>query len=41
MINEEAIHPTKENLRANIEAPEPQDLTQLRVYLGLLTYYRY
>lgn len=38
-IDEQGIHPTKEKLRAIIEAPEPQDLTQLRAYLGLLNYY--
>lgn len=38
-INSEGIHPTVEKLRAISEAPKPQNITQLRAYLGLLNYY--
>lgn len=38
-IDKDGIHPTAEKLRAIDEAPEPQNITQLRAYLGLLNYY--
>lgn len=38
-IDKDGIHPTTEKLRAIQDAPEPQNVTQLRAYLGLLNYY--
>lgn len=38
-IDEHGIHPTKAKIECIIEAPSPQNLTQLRSYLGLLNYY--
>lgn len=38
-IDHEGIHPSKEKIRAIKQAPEPENLTQLRAYLGLLNYY--
>ncbi|XP_050509696.1 uncharacterized protein K02A2.6-like isoform X1 [Diabrotica virgifera virgifera] len=39
LIDKDGIHPTKEKLRAIVDAPEPRDLTQLRSYLGLINFY--
>lgn len=38
-IDEEGIYPTKEKIRAITEAPEPENVSQLRSFLGLLNYY--
>lgn len=38
-IDNQGIHPTEEKLRAIKKAPEPENLTQLRAYLGLINYY--
>ena len=39
MIDASGVHPTKDKLHAIKEAPIPQDITQLRALVGLLTYY--
>ena len=38
-IDKEGIHPTAEKIRAIKEAPTPKNITQLKAYLGLLSYY--
>ena len=38
-ISAEGIRPTQEKIRAIMEAPAPQDVTQLRAFLGLVNYY--
>lgn len=38
-IDHEGLHPTEEKTRAIKEAPRPQNVSELRVYLGLLNYY--
>ena len=38
-ISAEGLRPTNEKIRAITEAPVPQDITQLRAFLGLLNYY--
>ena len=38
-ISAEGLQPTKEKGRAITEAPVPQDITELRAFLGLLNYY--
>ena len=38
-ISAEGIRPTQEKIRAIMEAPAPQDVTQLRSFLGLINYY--
>ena len=38
-IRSEGLHPTDDKIRAIREAPTPQNLTQLKSFLGLLTYY--
>ena len=38
-ISAEGLRPTNEKIRAIVEAPVPQDVTQLRAFLGLLNYY--
>ena len=38
-INKDGIHPTMEKVKAIKEAPQPQNVTQLKAYLGLLSYY--
>ena len=38
-IDSEGLHPTDEKLKAVQQAPEPASVTELKAYLGLLTYY--
>jgi len=38
-IDQEGLHPTEEKLEAVRDAPKPRNVTELRSYLGLLTYY--
>ena len=38
-ISSEGLRPTQEKIRAIVEAPAPQDVTQLRAFLGLVNYY--
>ena len=38
-IDAEGLHPLEDKVRAIMEAPEPQDVSELRSYLGLLNYY--
>nr|XP_039263303.1 uncharacterized protein K02A2.6-like [Styela clava] len=38
-INKLGVQPTEDNLRAVLDAPEPQNIHQLRSYLGMLNYY--
>ena len=38
-IDSEGLHPTDEKLKAVQQAPEPTSVTELKAYLGLLTYY--
>ena len=38
-IDSEGLHPTDEKLKAVQQAPEPSSVTELKAYLGLLTYY--
>ena len=39
-IDSEGLHPTEQKLKAVQLAPEPTIVTELKAYLGLLTYYR-
>ena len=39
VIDAEGLHPTEEKLQAIQDAPSPKNLTQLKSYLGLLSYY--
>ena len=38
-IDKDGIHPTEEKVKAIREAPTPLNVTQLKSYLGLLSYY--
>ena len=38
-ISQKGLHPTKEKVRAIVEAPAPQNVTQLKSFLGMLNYY--
>lgn len=38
-IDAEGLHPLEDKVKAIMEAPEPQDVSELRSYLGLLNYY--
>ena len=38
-IDSEGLHPTEQKLKAVQLAPEPTDVTELKAYIGLLTYY--
>ena len=38
-IDAQGLHPTSDKVDAIQKAPTPKNLTQLRAYLGLLTYY--
>lgn len=38
-ISEEGIRPNKEKIKAVVNAPAPQNLTQVKSYLGLINYY--
>ena len=39
IIDFQGLHPTQDKVDAIQEAPSPKNLTQLKDYLGLLTYY--
>jgi hypothetical protein len=39
LIDKHGIHPSPEKLRAIRDAPHPQNVTELKSYLGLLSYY--
>ncbi len=39
VIDEEGLHPMPDKIRAVNQAPTPRSLTELKSYLGLLTYY--
>jgi len=39
MIDAKGIHPMEDKVRAIHEAPIPQNITQLRAFVGLLNYY--
>ena len=39
IIDSQGLHPTQDKVDAIQEAPSPKNLTQLKAYLGLLTYY--
>ena len=38
-IDRHGLHPTKEKVKAVCEAPSPKNVSELKSYLGLLTYY--
>ena len=38
-IDQQGLHPLKEKVQAVQDAPSPSNVTELRAYLGLLTYY--
>ena len=38
-IDAEGLHPLPEKIEAIVEAPSPTNVTQLKSYLGLLSYY--
>lgn len=38
-IDKDGIHPLTEKVRAVQKAPEPKSVTELKAYLGLLSYY--
>ena len=38
-IDKQGLHPTNEKVKAIKEAPAPKNITQLKAYLGLLSYY--
>ena len=38
-ISHSGLHPTKEKVRAIVEAPVPQNVSQLKSFLGMLNYY--
>ena len=38
-ISQKGLHPTKEKVRAIVEASAPQNITQLKSFLGMLNYY--
>ncbi len=39
VIDAQGVHPTQEKVRAIQEAPQPNNVAELKSYLGLLTYY--
>ena len=39
VIDNTGIHPDKGRIQAIMEAPRPQNMTKLKAYLGLLSYY--
>ena len=39
VIDAQGLHPTQEKVQAIEEAPPPENVSELKVYLGLLTYY--
>ena len=38
-ISQKGLYPTKEKVHAIVEAPAPQNITQLKSFLGMLNYY--
>lgn len=38
-IDKEGLHPTEEKVAAIVNAPKPNNVTELRSFLGLLNYY--
>ena len=38
-VNELGIHPTADKIKAIQEAPQPHNVTELKSFLGLLSYY--
>ena len=38
-IDKNGLHPTEDKVRAVRDAPQPTNVSELRTYLGLLTYY--
>ena len=38
-VNELGIHPTADEIKAIQEAPQPHNVTELKSFLGLLSYY--
>ena len=39
MIDASGLHPSTEKLKAVRDAPAPKNITELKAYLGLLSYY--
>jgi len=39
IVDSEGLHPTPEKIKAITEAPSPRNVTELKSYLGLLSYY--
>ena len=39
-IDQQGVHPSEGKVQAIKSAPNPQNRTELKAYLGLLTYYR-
>jgi len=39
IVDSEGLHPTPEKIRAITEVPSPRNVTELKSYLGLLSYY--
>ena len=39
IISTEGLHPTAEKVKAILEAPVPQNVQQLRAFLGFINYY--
>ena len=39
VMDSQGLHPTPEKVRAIQDAPRPENIAQLKLYLGLLTYY--
>ena len=39
IIDDKGLHPSPEKIRAIKDAPEPQNVTELKSFLGLLNYY--
>ena len=39
VIDAEGLHPTEDKVRAIRDAPAPQNVTQLRSFLGLILFY--
>ena len=38
-ISRRGLHPTDKKIQANTNAPEPQNVTQLKAFLGMVNYY--
>ena len=39
VIDKTGLHPDKGRIQAIMEAPRPQNVTEIEAYLGLLSYY--